>query len=513
MSKKKNQPAKGLKMGYDELEQMIEGVVSKVIDEKSGGDDAGDDEKSYEGYEDVVEAVEYALEEVLEKRKARKDAGEDVKDDDLYDEILEEVIEYLEGNADEEKASDGREVPSEDEEIDDGIKTRRKPSARKQARRRSLMQRKYNDIYMTTPAKQAAAEEKKLPPEVQLARAVKCIDVFQAGAPRKDPERAAYFAKSVYGDERMEREFKNLATTVPSSGGYLVPEIYMNEIIELLYAKTVVVELGARKVPLANGNLNIPKMTTGSRARWGGEQRKIASSQPTFGNVRLSAKRLEAIVPMTRELLMNSDFSADQMFGQDLMRQMQLGLDFGAMFGTGDEFQPTGITNTDGILNINAATLGNPSLADAAGRITADFPVYVRSQVLAKNVDDFAMGWTFNSMMEGYLMNLKTSTGAYIYREEMNNGKLLGFPYRVSNQISTAANATSIIFGNWADLLIGDQIGLETYTTLDGTWTNEYGIKVSAFEENLSATRALMYVDTAARHAESFAYITNCVIA
>jgi HK97 family phage major capsid protein len=290
--------------------------------------------------------------------------------------------------------------------------------------------------------------------------------------------------------------------------------VYLDEIIELLYAKTVIFELGARKVPMANGNLNIPKMTSGSRATWGGEARKIAKTQPSFGNVRLSAKRLEAIVPQTRELLMSTSFSADAMFANDLVRRMELGLDWGALYGKGGEFQPLGVANTKGILTIDAPTLSNPALADASGRITADFPVYVRSQLLQKNVDDLALGWAFNSIMEGYLMNLKTTTGAYIYREEMNTGKLLRFPFKISNQITVQpGNKTEMFFGNWADLLVGEQLGLETYTTLDGSWTDEDGTQHNAFEENLAATRALMYVDTAVRHVESFARVTNAMIA
>ena len=106
----------------------------------------------------------------------------------------------------------------------------------------------------------------------------------------------------------------------------------------------------------------------------------------------------------------------------------------------------------------------------------------------------------------------KTNTGDYIYREEMNAGKLLGFPYKVSNQIATESKKTSIIFGNWADLLVGEQLGLETYTTLDGSWTDEAGNQHNAFEENLAATRALMYIDIAARHAESFIVVKNALI-
>ena len=143
--------------------------------------------------------------------------------------------------------------------------------------------------------------------------------------------------------------------------------------------------------------------------------------------------------------------------------------------------------------------------ASTTGVITADFPVYLRSVVMQKNVDDQRLGWAFNSMLEGFLMNMKTDTGTYIYRDEMQAGKLLGAPYKVSNQIPVSSTGlTELFFGNWADMLIGDQMGMETFTTLEGSWVDDEGTTHNAFEENLAATRATMYDDIAVRHGESF---------
>lgn len=140
----------------------------------------------------------------------------------------------------------------------------------------------------------------------------------------------------------------------------------------------------------------------------------------TFGNLRLSAKRLEAIVPQTRELLMSTKYSADELFAADLSRRMQLGLDWGALYGTGGEFQPTGIANTPGVEKIDAKKMDAQYAAD--GKLTADFPVYVKSLVMSKNVDDQALGWAFNSFMEGYLKNI------------------LGNVYNVTDAFTTTAN-------------------------------------------------------------------------
>lgn len=443
--------------------------------------------KADENTIDVGEVLEEAINAVNEKRKSAK--ADEINESDVTD-ILDAVAEVM-GEAEPEEEEKGSSAMS-------GRETK-SYSRQKKAAQRKTVQRKYSNIFLAQP-KEAARKKKAVPADVMLARSIKCIDIWG----RQDPERAAYFARKNYGDSDMADEFKALSATGPTYGGYLIPEVYMDDIIELLYPKTVIFELGAQKVPLDKGNLNIPKMTAGTRATWRGEQRKITKTAPEFGNVKLSAKSLAAIVPQSRELLMSTSFSADAMFANDLTRRMQLGLDYGGLYGTGGEFMPLGIYYNKEVEKIDVTKL-DAMYSSTAGVITADFPVYLRSVVMQKNVDDQRLGWAFNSMLEGFLMNMKTETGTYIYRDEMQSGKLLGAPYKVSNQIPVSSTGlTELFFGNWADLLIGDQMGMETFTTLEGSWVDDEGTTHNAFEENLAATRATMYDDIAVRHGESF---------
>ncbi len=466
-------------MGEDVTEEILEAIAeSQEADEESEGK---------EETVDVADAIAQAVDVVNAKRKSRK---EDPIGDGDMDEIVEAVTRIIESAAGEGEGSKSGAVRRE-------VKHSVQPAFQR-------VQRKYSDVYMGGGNMAGKKEKKEIPAPVLMARAIKCMDVWAKG----DPEKASYFARKKYNDDDMSREFKALSATVGSEGGYLIPETYADQIIELLYPRTVIFELGAQKVPLANGNLNIPKMTAGSRAMGGGEKRKIQTTQPAFGNMRLSAKRLQAIVPQTKELLMSSSLSSDQLFANDLMRRMQLGLDYGALYGKGGEFEPTGIVNNKGVEALDAKTL-EKELADGDGSITPDLPVYVRSKAFMKNIDDTSAGWTMNSMLEGIFMNMKTSTGSYIYRDEMIGGKLLGFPYKVCNQIQVSNGATELFFGNWADLLVGDQMGLETYTTLDGSWTDETGREHNAFDENMAATRATMYDDIGVRHEESFLRVKN----
>lgn len=512
---KNRKTASSAKMGTDELKELIKSAVKEAM---SGTKDDGATDAPLDGIStnDVLGVIEQAIEAVSEKHKADVEAGGE-DNGVTTEEIVQEAAALLAELAPDEGMSDDADEDTKDDDEDpdtkddgdpeDTVKRRKANVGNRQVKSAAqpAPERKYANLFISGPTK-TNREEKKVPPMVQLARAIKCLDVFG----RNDPERAAFYAKRKYDDERMSREFKALNATSPSAGGFLIPEVYLDDVIELLYSKTIIKELGARTIPMETGNINIPRMTSGTRASWGGEARKIKATQPSFGNLRLSAKRLEAIVPQTRELIMSTKYSADEMFAADLSRRMQLGLDWGGLYGKGGEFQPTGIANTAGIEIIDAKNLNNTSLADASGRITADFPVYVKSLLMSKNVDDVALGWGFNSFMEGYLMNLKTATGDYLYRDEMNQGKFLGMNYAVTNQIPTSKDGlTDIFFGNWADLMIGDQMGLETYTTLDGSWTDEDGIQHNAFEENLTGTRALMYDDIGVRHVESFAYVKN----
>ena len=515
------QQSKSMKMGTDELKDLIKSAVKEAM----GGEDEGlEGGAPLEGVTtgDVMAIIEQALEAVDEKHKSRKEAGEEDVGEITSEEVIQEAAAMLEelaaagaeegmGDDPDDETKEGEEDPEEKEGEEEDEAKRRKsaPSTRKRqtkaAARPAPAQRKYANLFLSGGGVSTRKQQKAIPPMVQLARAIKCLDVFG----RNDPERAAYYARKHYDDTEMEREFKALSATNPVNGGFLIPEVYTDDIIELLYNKTVIKELGARTIPLETGNLNLPRMTSGTRARWGGEARKIGTTQPTFGNLRLSAHRLEAIVPQTRELIMSTKYSADEMFASDLSRRMQLGLDWGGLYGTGGEFQPTGIANTKGIEIVDAKKM-DAQYADTTGKVTADFPVYIKALVMSKNVDDQSLGWAFNSFMEAYLMNLKTTTGDYLYREEMNAGKFLGIPYGVTNQIPwTKDGLTDIFFGNWADLLIGDQMGMETFTTLEGSWTDEDGVQHNAFEENLTGTRALMYDDIGVRHVESFVYIKN----
>ncbi len=337
-----------------------------------------------------------------------------------------------------------------------------------------------------------------------FGRAIKCIN-FSEG----DVEKAAYTAEHKFNDGEMAREFKALSATVPSDGGYLIPEVYANEIIELLYPTTVIYGLGARKLGMSNGNLTIPKLKTGARALFTGENRAIPKTAPKFGNLKLSAKKLTALIPMSNDLLRSTNFDNDVIVGQDVTQQMALGVDYGALLGTGSEFQPLGVINNKKVLSVDVTTL-DAAYASSAGVLTAAFPNYLVASVLKNNVYAGGLGFAFNTSVEHFFKSIRDNVGGFIFAEEMNkNGTLVGYPYKTTNLLETVGGKTQIIFGNWNDLIIGEQGALEIETSREGSWTDEAGNLVSAFENDQTLIRAIDNVDVGLRHEESFAVATK----
>ena len=337
-----------------------------------------------------------------------------------------------------------------------------------------------------------------------FGRAVKCIN-----ASHGDIEKAAYTAEHKFMDTEMAHEFQALTMTSPSDGGYLVPEVYANEIIELLYPATVIYSLGARRLGVANGNLNIPKLKTGSRALFNGESRKIPKTAPKFGNLKLSAKKLTALIPMSNDLLRSTNFDNDVIVGQDITKQMALGVDWGALLGTGGEFQPLGIVNNSKVQTIDVTSL-DAEYASNAGVLTAAFPNYLVAAVLRNNVYADGLGFVFNTSVEQFFKSLRDNVGSFIFAEEMNkNHTLVGYPYRTTNLLETTAGKTQILFGNWNNLIIGEQGALEIETSREGSWTDDAGNIISAFENDQTLIRAIDNVDIGLRHDESFAVATK----
>lgn len=379
----------------------------------------------------------------------------------------------------------------------DGTKPEGDPADRegKSARPAEDLQRKYSSIYMSTGA-EPPQKETRQEKGIGWARAIKCVSQSQG-----DPERAVSIARKMYSqDDVLHRELKAMSATAPTDGGYLIPEMYAADVIELLYDQCVVTKLGAVTVPMPNGNLTIPKLTSGASAGYIGELRKPKESQATIGNIKLSGKKLATKVIISNDLLRSASYRADQIIRDDALRAMALAMDKAAIMGRGSEYEPKGL------LNMNITKLAIDAAPDSAttGKMLAE--------LIKANVSANKLGWAINGAVWGALYNVVDESGRYVYREGMDQGKLNGHAFEITNQLPIGADANgkcSMLLGNWADFLIGEQLQMEAEMFREATIIDNNKEIVSAVDNDCSILRLISIHDFGVRHEQSFVLATG----
>ena len=298
-------------------------------------------------------------------------------------------------------------------------------------------------------------------------------------------------------DTDFIEEVKSLMAT--GNAGQLIDEAYYNEIIPLLYNTLAVTTLGARKVPMPNGNLTIRKMVSGTTANYVGETKPGAASKPQFAGMKLSAKKLTVKTPFSNDLIRSANPSADQMVRDDMIMQMQIAMDYTILYGVGTQFTPLGIKNTPGVTDASKSEV-----------ITGDnLFTYMVTPLKKANIKMVKPGWIFNADIFNILYNEAFVNGQWKYRDELKTGKFHGYPFVETNQIVTgtdAYNLTDIFFGDFDKIFIGEQMSLEVKTSEEASYLDETGTTQSAFDNDETVVKGLMIHDMGLVYGKAFVY-------
>lgn len=298
---------------------------------------------------------------------------------------------------------------------------------------------------------------------------------------------------------------KSLATTTPSAGGALVlDEFLANEFYPLLRDHVSIYGLGARIIPMPKGTLSIAGFDTGATIGWVGEARGKQATGQTFGKVRLSSKKAYGIISLSNDLLEESDLAVDEMVKMDMLDALTELLTHTAVHGTGSEYSPKGIALDERRTQVSIGAL-----------LTQDDPVkFVLALKKAKvNFDFTSAGWLFNSAVWAQFYSLKTTTGAWIFRDEMNEGKLMGYPFQVTESVSTGSDAhglTHILFGKWSELIVGVTRDIMVEMSRDASLRlDEAGNAANAFEDDLTFIKLTQKLDMGLRIGKAMTHASD----
>ena len=322
-------------------------------------------------------------------------------------------------------------------------------------------------------------------------------------AGRGDVTRAAEWCHKTYGAEHSVT--KMLSSDVHDSGGALVPLNTDSDVIELLRPASAIRQLNPVILPLPNGNLTMPGLKGGADASYIGEKRAIPASAQTTRSVRLTAKNLSALVPVTNDLIRYTGPQTDAVIRDDTIAALAQRSDLAFIRGNGGEFSPTGLrylAADDNIVSANATV----NLAN----VTEDLGKAVLALWNA-NTRMIRPGWAFAPRTAMYLMTVRDGNGNYAFRDEMMGGTLWGFPFRVTSQIpiNLGTDESELYFADFADVMIAEADSLIVDISTEGVYTDEAGDVVSAFQNDLTLIRVIQKHDFNVRHRSSVAVLTG----
>jgi HK97 family phage major capsid protein len=312
-----------------------------------------------------------------------------------------------------------------------------------------------------------------------------------------DPEQRSIMLskKANVSSSELSEEVRAQAVGTGSAGGFLVPQGFSNELEKALKAfggmRTV-----ARLLPTPSGN-DIPWPTVDDTANVGellAENIGAGTQDVTFGQVILKAYKYSSkVVLVSMELMQDSFFDVATIL-RDLLAE-RIGRITNTHFTTGDNTgKPQGVVPASGVGKVGIA-----------GQTTS--VLYIDLVDLEHSLDPLYRPGASFMMADSSLKVIKKildTTGRPIWQPgaqaSLQTGQesfntILGYPYQINQDIPVmAANAKSIIFGNFSKYIVRDvleytllrfdelyavsgQVGFLAFARADGRTINAAALK------------------------------------
>lgn len=285
-----------------------------------------------------------------------------------------------------------------------------------------------------------------------------------------------------------------LSGATDAAGGVTVPRPMAAQVIELLKSRVVMRRAGARTFPMPAGQIRHAKQTASATAAYGAENSAIGASEPTFGKIDQTFKKLGALVPVGNSLLRHSGVAMAMMARDDLMSVMSLREDLGFLRNDGTGDLPKGVVSWCLAGNLQSAV---------ANTVAAIEPAIARAidKVETANVGMSNCGWIMRPDVKNYLASRRDANNWPLYPSIETSGTLKGYPIytttQLPNNLGVGTNESEIIFVDFAEMMIGDSMSLSLAVSAEASYVDGGGATISAFQRDLTLMRAVAEHDFA----------------
>ena len=251
-----------------------------------------------------------------------------------------------------------------------------------------------------------------------------------------------------------EVQRRDLNVTTATAGGNLVAtDLLGGSFIDALRNAMVIDRMGTRMLTGLVGNIAIPRLSGTGTAYWVAENTAPTESDQTIAQVTMSPKTVGAFTDISRRLLLQSSIDVEAMVQNDLATILGLAIQQAAINGSGASNQPSGI-----LTRVTASVIGG---TNGAAPTWANI-VQLESDVAVSNADVGTLGYLTNARVRGKLKTTSKVTGQNGFVWDDGETPMNGYRTAVTNAVpsnlvkgSSGSTCSAIVFGNFADLVIG----------------------------------------------------------
>lgn len=270
--------------------------------------------------------------------------------------------------------------------------------------------------------------------------------------------------RDVATNERLGKIRAAFSSTVPSEGGFLIPETLRSELLRVSL-ETSIVRPRARVIPMETLRVPFPAIDSTSNATsvyggivgyWTEEGAALTASQASFGRIVLDAKKLTAYTEVPNELMADSIISFQAFLDQIFPEALGFYEDDAFMNGNGVGM-PMGYANAANLANIAVtAEAGQPSATIVWENIVKMF-----SRMLPSSLNRAIWVASIDTFPELATMALSVGTGGSAIW--LNNGvagppmTILGRPVIFTEKAPRLGQQGDIAFVDLGMYLVGDR--------------------------------------------------------
>lgn len=270
------------------------------------------------------------------------------------------------------------------------------------------------------------------------------------------------------------------SSVVPAEGGFLVPEAFRAQLLQLALEESVVrpratvvpMEVPRVQFPMIDSTTNSGSVFGGMIAYWAEESAAFTESSPKFGRITLDAKKLTGFALVPNELLRDSYTSFTALLETLWPRALAFFEDVAYMTGTGVG-EPLGFLGS-----ANPASLAvSKESGQPAGTIVVENIIKMYARMLPASLNRAVWIVSPECIPELYTMALSVGTGGapvmLVNAAGPGPATMLGRPIVISEKAGQVGTRTDVSFVDLSYYLIGDRQMMTADQSTDYRFAND----------------------------------------